>query len=54
MVTAVETPVVVGLETSNAVEIVTGLSADDVVVVLGAANLKDGQAVVIRHPPAKS
>ncbi len=51
---AIETPVVVGLETGDAVEIVTGLSADDLVVVLGAANLKDGQAVVIGQEPAKS
>jgi RND family efflux transporter MFP subunit len=51
---AIATPISVGLEIGDDVEIITGLMADDQVVVAGAASLVDGQQVSTSTAAVKS
>lgn len=44
-------PVELGIETNEAAEVLTGLSAGDSLVVWGQENLKDGAAVKLPEPP---
>ncbi|MBI2825649.1 MAG: efflux RND transporter periplasmic adaptor subunit [Planctomycetia bacterium] len=47
------TPVVLGLEAGGEVEVASGVTEGDVVVLAGSASLTDGQAVTVAKPAAK-
>jgi HlyD family secretion protein len=50
---AFETPITVGLETERDIEILSGLTPDDMVVVTDVMNLKNGETVVVAPAAAK-
>ena len=47
----VETPVTVGLASDSDIEILSGVTPDDLVVIAGVTNLKNGQSVVVAPEP---